>query len=72
MTSFARAETLAAASAQIAAEIAAEHSCGDHTIFIGCIRGMTADERPPLLYHAGHYAALGLIRAVDTPVPEFW
>jgi flavin reductase (DIM6/NTAB) family NADH-FMN oxidoreductase RutF len=64
--------TLAAASAQIAAEIAARHSCGDHTIFIGCIRGMTADERPPLLYHAGHYAALGLIRAVDTPVPEFW
>ena len=64
--------TLACASAQIAAEIAAEHDCGDHTIFIGHIRGMTADERPPLLYHAGHYAALGPVRAADAPTPEFW
>jgi len=64
--------TLACASAQIAAEIAAEHDCGDHTIFIGHIKGMTADERPPLLYHAGHYAALGPVRAADAPTPEFW
>jgi flavin reductase len=64
--------TLAGASAQIAAEIAAKHSCGDHTIFVGCIRGMTADQRPPLLHHAGRYATLGPVRAADTPVPEFW
>ena len=64
--------TLAGASAQIAAEIATNHSCGDHTIFIGCIRAMTTDERPPLLYHAGRYAALGPTRAPDAPVPEFW
>jgi flavin reductase (DIM6/NTAB) family NADH-FMN oxidoreductase RutF len=64
--------TLAAASAQIAAEIAAEHSCGDHTIFVGCIRGMTADERPPLVYHAGRYAALGPGHVAETPMPEFW
>jgi flavin reductase (DIM6/NTAB) family NADH-FMN oxidoreductase RutF len=71
-TSLAGVPTLAGASAQIAAEIAAMHSCGDHTIFIGCVRGMTADERPPLLYHAGRYAALGPHRAADVPMPEFW
>lgn len=64
--------TLAGASAQIAAEISAEHDCGDHTIFIGGIRAMIADERPPLLYHAGHYAALGPVRGSDVPLPEFW
>jgi flavin reductase (DIM6/NTAB) family NADH-FMN oxidoreductase RutF len=64
--------TLAGSSAQIAAEISAEHSCGDHTIIIGCIRGMTADERPPLLYHAGRYAVLGPFRTADVPMPEFW
>lgn len=64
--------TLAGASAQIAAEISAEHSCGDHTIFIGFIRAMTADERPPLLYHSGRYASLGSTRETDVPLPEFW
>jgi flavin reductase (DIM6/NTAB) family NADH-FMN oxidoreductase RutF len=63
---------LAGASAHIAAEITAKHSCGDHTIFIGCIHAMATDERPPLLFHAGHYAVLGPSRAADTPVPEFW
>jgi flavin reductase (DIM6/NTAB) family NADH-FMN oxidoreductase RutF len=64
--------TLAKSAAQIAAEIEAEHNCGDHTIFVGRIRGMTAEERPPLLYHAGRYAALGPTRAADLPTPEFW
>ena len=70
--SFAGVPTLAGASAQIAAEISAKHSCGDHTIFVGCIRGMIADERPPLLYHAGRFAALWPTHAADPPMPEFW
>jgi flavin reductase (DIM6/NTAB) family NADH-FMN oxidoreductase RutF len=64
--------TLAGASAQIAAEIAAKHSCGDHTIFVGCIRSMTADERPPLLYHAGRFGVLKPTHAAEPPIPEFW
>jgi flavin reductase len=64
--------TLAGASAQIAAEIGATAGCGDHTIFIGRIRAVTADTRLPLLYHAGRYAALGPTRTINAAIPEFW
>lgn len=64
--------TLAGACALITAEIVAAHDCGDHTLVIGGIRFMTADDRPPLLYHAGRYASLVPTREVETPVPEFW
>ncbi len=60
------------ASAWITAEVVARHECGDHTIFIGHIRFMAADERPPLVYHAGCYASLVPSREVTAPVPEFW
>ncbi len=60
------------ASAWITAEVVAEHDCGDHTIFIGHIRFMAADERPPLVYHAGRYASLVPTRDAVAPVPEFW
>ena len=63
---------LADASAHIATDIAARHDCGDHTIFIGHIRKMRADARPPLLYHDGHYAALVPTQGPETPLPEFW
>ena len=64
--------TLAEAAARITAAVTAAHDCGDHTIFIGHIRDMASTERPPLLYHAGHYASLLPTRGEDTPLPEFW
>jgi flavin reductase (DIM6/NTAB) family NADH-FMN oxidoreductase RutF len=63
---------LADASAWMTAETAVTHDCGDHTLFVGHIRRMEADERAPLLYHAGGYAALVPAREVAQPVPEFW
>jgi flavin reductase (DIM6/NTAB) family NADH-FMN oxidoreductase RutF len=60
------------ASAWITAEVVAEHDCGDHTIFIGHIRFMAADEQAPLVYHAGRYASLVPMRDAANPVPEFW
>ena len=48
---------LADASACIVAEATANHDCGDHTLFVGLIEAMSADDRPPLLYHAGRYGA---------------
>ena len=64
---------LADAGARIATEIVARHDCGDHTLIVGHILHMDADERPPLLYHAGRYAHLLHRRGdFDVPVPEFW
>ena len=60
------------ASALITAELAANHDCGDHTIFVGHILTMVADERPPLLYHASHFAALVPLREDAPALPEFW
>jgi flavin reductase len=58
---------------RIAAEIVARHDCGDHTIFIGHILEMEAEDRAPLIYHAGRYAALDERRGDhDIAVPEFW
>ncbi|MCB1487406.1 MAG: flavin reductase [Bauldia sp.] len=64
--------TLIASSARIIADLAATHDCGDHTIFIGHILRMEAEDRPPLLYYDGHYAALQPARGAETPLPEFW
>jgi flavin reductase (DIM6/NTAB) family NADH-FMN oxidoreductase RutF len=64
--------TLADASARIVAELASTTDCGDHTIFIGHIRWMAADDRPPLLYHAGRFAYLVPAHGEDVPHPEFW
>jgi flavin reductase (DIM6/NTAB) family NADH-FMN oxidoreductase RutF len=64
---------LADACARIVAEIAARHDCGDHTIFIGHILHLEADDRAPLLYHSGRYHSLdrrGL--NLDVGAPEFW
>lgn len=64
---------LSDAHARIAAEIAARHDCGDHTIFIGHILHLENDERAPLLYHAGRYRSLDRGRLdEDVGVPEFW
>jgi flavin reductase (DIM6/NTAB) family NADH-FMN oxidoreductase RutF len=64
---------LESACARIAAEVVARHDCGDHTIFIGHILTLDAEDRPPLLYHGGRYHGLGTSRLdTDVGVPEFW
>jgi len=58
---------------RIAAEIVARHDCGDHTVFIGHILHMEAEDRAPLVYHSGRYSALDTRRAEHgVAVPEFW
>jgi flavin reductase len=68
-----RTPLLANAAAAIAADIAAQHDCGDHTLFIGHIRYLAAHGHAPLLVHQGRYA--GVIHGVE-PAPEwamdFW
>jgi flavin reductase len=64
---------LAKACARIAAEVVASHDCGDHTIFIGHILTLDANERRPLLYYAGSYRDLdGKVLEADIQMPEFW
>lgn len=58
--------------AHIAAEVEAAHDCGDHTIFVGRITAMAADDRSPLLYHASRFAALVPLREESPAIPEFW
>lgn len=58
--------------ATMTATLAAEHDCGDHTIFIGHIAAMQATDRPPLIFHAGRYAALRPRALVDPLLHEFW
>jgi flavin reductase (DIM6/NTAB) family NADH-FMN oxidoreductase RutF len=63
--------TLAHASAWLTAETVATHACGDHTIFIGRIRQMMADDRAPLVFHAGHFGTL--VTGRESPAaPELW
>jgi flavin reductase (DIM6/NTAB) family NADH-FMN oxidoreductase RutF len=64
--------TLKETSAYMTADTTATYECGDHTIFIGHIHYMSADTRPPLVYHSGHYAALAYLRDVSPGLPEFW
>lgn len=64
---------LADASAYIAARIEARHDCGDHTLIVGHILAMEADDRTPLLYHAGHYSELRQRPATElVGAPNFW
>jgi flavin reductase (DIM6/NTAB) family NADH-FMN oxidoreductase RutF len=68
-----RTPLLANAVAVVAADIAAQYDCGDHTLFIGGIRYMAAQGRPPLVVHQGRYAA---VTHAAEPAPEwvvdFW
>ena|SRR5687767_3093564 len=64
---------LADACARMATEVVAQHDCGDHTIFIGHILYLDANDRLPLVYHAGRYSTLVHRRGDHhVPVPEFW
>lgn len=69
-----RAPVLADACARIAAETLVRHDCGDHTIFIGHILHMEANDRAPLLYYAGRYRSLDSDAHIDhrISVLEFW
>jgi flavin reductase (DIM6/NTAB) family NADH-FMN oxidoreductase RutF len=64
--------TLKHASAFMTADTVASHDCGDHTIFIGHIHYMSADNRPPLVFHSGHYAAIAYVGDISASLPEFW
>lgn len=58
--------------ASIVAEIAAAHDCGDHTLYVGHIEWMRAEDRTPLLYHASRFAGLVKLNEASPSVPEFW
>lgn len=64
--------TLDAVAARITADVEASHDCGDHSLFIGHIRTMTAFSREPLIYHTGHYTELVSEQGPETTQPEFW
>jgi flavin reductase (DIM6/NTAB) family NADH-FMN oxidoreductase RutF len=65
---------LGGALGHIACDRIAEHACGDHTLFVGSIFHMAADEaREPLLHHRGHFGTMHHSREDDAvAVPEFW
>jgi flavin reductase len=58
--------------ARIGARVANQCDCGDHTLFIGAILFMDANDRPPLLYHRSAFGALARQRLEKVPTPEFW
>jgi flavin reductase len=44
--------------AELACNVVAEHSAGDHTIFLGEVESMESHEGQPLLFHRGQYRRL--------------
>jgi flavin reductase (DIM6/NTAB) family NADH-FMN oxidoreductase RutF len=63
---------LRACSARIGARVTNQCECGDHTLFVGAVLCMDADDRPPLLYHRGAFGALSPERLAKVPAPELW
>ncbi len=59
------------AAAQLTADVAETHDCGDHTLFVGAISWIAANNRTPLVYHAGRFATL-LPREETGALLEFW
>lgn len=60
-----RTPVLVGALARVAANVVARHECGDHTLFVGEIFHLDANEGEPLLFYDGHY-----VRLVHDPVEE--
>jgi flavin reductase len=58
--------------ARIAASVANECDCGDHTLFLGAILHMDVSDRPPLIYHRSAFGALATRIGERVPAPEFW
>jgi len=68
-----RTPLLAGACATIAADIVAQHQCGDHTMFVGHIVHLEAHARAPLVVHEGHYASLTYSKErAPEWVADFW
>jgi flavin reductase len=68
-----RTPLLAGACATIAADIVAQHECGDHTMFVGHIVHLEASARAPLVVHEGHYASLTYSKErAPEWVADFW
>jgi flavin reductase (DIM6/NTAB) family NADH-FMN oxidoreductase RutF len=65
-------QLLRGCAARIAARVENSCDCGDHTLFIGAIRYMDANDSPPLVYHRGAFGGLSGRKLGHTPVPEFW
>jgi len=63
---------LRGSAARIVARVESRSECGDHTLFIGAIRFMEANDSPPLLYHRGAFGGLAARKLGHVPVPEFW
>jgi flavin reductase len=57
--------------ARIGARVVDQRACGDHTLFVGAILFMDANDRPPLLYHRGTFGMLATQIFEKVPVPEF-
>jgi flavin reductase (DIM6/NTAB) family NADH-FMN oxidoreductase RutF len=60
--------------AHMAANIVAEHECGDHTLFVGHLFHIDAGKfGQPLLYHQSRFASLLHTKQDQViTVPEFW
>lgn len=58
--------------ARIAASVANECDCGDHTLFLGAVLHMDVGDRPPLIYHRSAFGALATRMGEHVPAPEFW
>jgi flavin reductase (DIM6/NTAB) family NADH-FMN oxidoreductase RutF len=59
------------AASQLTADVTTTHDCGDHTLFVGAISWIAANNRTPLVYHAGRFASL-LPREETGALLEFW
>jgi flavin reductase (DIM6/NTAB) family NADH-FMN oxidoreductase RutF len=68
-----RTPVLEGAVGALTADILTTSDCGDHTLFVGRIRHMEAVERRPLVFVAGHYAALSRHQRIEEIEPlSFW
>jgi flavin reductase (DIM6/NTAB) family NADH-FMN oxidoreductase RutF len=63
---------VAGAVGAVSAEIVDIAECGDHTLFIGRILDMQADDDEPLLFYGGRYADIGASHRRAPPVFSFW
>jgi flavin reductase len=68
-----RTPVLEGAVGALTADILTTSDCGDHTLFVGHIRHMEAAARRPLLFFAGHYAAISRHQRIEEiEPPSFW
>lgn len=57
----------------LSAELSDTIGCGDHTLFVGRIVHLAADDRAPLLFYGSRYAALDREQRLEHLAPQsFW